>query len=89
MAEVLVLVDHVDGEIKKNTYEMLTAARRLASVGCAVSTGCTSSSGSSSASRSGESRLTMPENESGRSEAVRPRRARTRWRSSARLTSWK
>jgi electron transfer flavoprotein alpha subunit len=27
--EVLVLVDHVDGEIKKNTYEMLTAARRL------------------------------------------------------------
>ena len=29
MAEVLVLVDHVDGEIKKNTYEMLTAARRL------------------------------------------------------------
>jgi electron transfer flavoprotein alpha subunit len=29
MAEVLVLVDHVDGEIKKNTYEMLTAARRV------------------------------------------------------------
>jgi electron transfer flavoprotein alpha subunit len=29
MSEVLVLVDHVDGEIKKNTYEMLTAARRL------------------------------------------------------------
>ena len=29
MAEVLVLVDHVDGEIKKNTYEMLTAARAL------------------------------------------------------------
>ena len=29
MAEVLVLVDHVDGEIKKNTYEMLTAARGL------------------------------------------------------------
>jgi electron transfer flavoprotein alpha subunit len=29
MAEVLVLVDHVDGEIKKNTYEMLNAARRI------------------------------------------------------------
>ena len=29
MSEVLVLVDHVDGEIKKNTYEMLTAARGL------------------------------------------------------------
>jgi electron transfer flavoprotein alpha subunit len=29
MAEVLVLVDHVDGEIKKVTYELLTAARTL------------------------------------------------------------
>jgi len=29
MAEVLVLVDHVEGEIKKTTYEMLTAARAL------------------------------------------------------------
>ena len=29
MAEVLVLVDHVDGEIKKATYELLTAARAL------------------------------------------------------------
>ena len=29
MAEVLVLVDHVDGEIKKVTYELLTAARAL------------------------------------------------------------
>ncbi|HVL84182.1 MAG TPA: electron transfer flavoprotein subunit alpha/FixB family protein [Pseudonocardia sp.] len=29
MAEVLVLVDHVDGEIKKSTYELLTAARAL------------------------------------------------------------
>ena len=29
MAEVLVLVDHVDGEIKKNTYEMLTVARTV------------------------------------------------------------
>ena len=28
MAEVLVLVDHVEGEIKKATYELLTAARR-------------------------------------------------------------
>ncbi len=27
MAEVLVLVDHVDGEVKKSTYELLTAAR--------------------------------------------------------------
>jgi electron transfer flavoprotein alpha subunit len=29
MAEVLVLVDHVEGEIKKATYELLTAARVL------------------------------------------------------------
>ncbi|WP_116046578.1 electron transfer flavoprotein subunit alpha/FixB family protein [Amycolatopsis palatopharyngis] len=29
MAEVLVLVDHVDGEVKKVTYELLTAAREL------------------------------------------------------------
>ncbi|MBO4238944.1 electron transfer flavoprotein subunit alpha/FixB family protein [Pseudonocardia alni] len=29
MAEVLVLVDHVDGDIKKTTYELLTAARAL------------------------------------------------------------
>jgi electron transfer flavoprotein alpha subunit len=29
MAEVLVLVDHVEGELKKSTYELLTAARRL------------------------------------------------------------
>ncbi|HVK23474.1 MAG TPA: electron transfer flavoprotein subunit alpha/FixB family protein [Actinokineospora sp.] len=29
MSEVLVLVDHVDGEIKKVTFELLTAARRL------------------------------------------------------------
>ncbi|RCV51243.1 electron transfer flavoprotein subunit alpha/FixB family protein [Marinitenerispora sediminis] len=29
MAEVLVLVDHVDGEVKKVTTELLTAARRL------------------------------------------------------------
>ena len=29
MAEVLVLVDHVEGEIKKTTYELLTAARSL------------------------------------------------------------
>ncbi|OLL73730.1 Electron transfer flavoprotein, alpha subunit [Pseudonocardia sp. Ae168_Ps1] len=29
MAEVLVLVDHTDGEIKKTTYEMLTASRAL------------------------------------------------------------
>src|SRR5690242_16837496 len=29
MAEVLVLVDHVEGEIKKTTFEMLTAARAL------------------------------------------------------------
>ncbi|MFI0468230.1 electron transfer flavoprotein subunit alpha/FixB family protein [Saccharopolyspora sp. 5N102] len=29
MAEVLVLVDHVDGEVKKVTHELLTAARRL------------------------------------------------------------
>jgi electron transfer flavoprotein alpha subunit len=29
MAEVLVLVDHVEGEIKKSTYELLTAARVL------------------------------------------------------------
>jgi electron transfer flavoprotein alpha subunit len=29
MAEVLVLVDHVDGEVKKVTYELLTAAREI------------------------------------------------------------
>ena len=29
MSEVLVLVDHVEGEIKKSTYELLTAARVL------------------------------------------------------------
>jgi len=29
MTEVLVLVDHVEGEIKKSTYELLTAARAL------------------------------------------------------------
>jgi electron transfer flavoprotein alpha subunit len=29
MAEVLVLVDHLEGEIKKSTYELLTAARTL------------------------------------------------------------
>lgn len=29
MAEVLVLVDHVEGEIKKSTFELLTAARGL------------------------------------------------------------
>ena len=29
MSEVLVLVDHVDGEVKKVSYELLTAARRL------------------------------------------------------------
>src|SRR5699024_11890070 len=29
MAEVLVLVDHVDGEVKKSTAELLTAARRI------------------------------------------------------------
>ena len=29
MSEVLVLIDHVDGEVKKPTYELLTIARRL------------------------------------------------------------
>ncbi|BBG04168.1 MULTISPECIES: electron transfer flavoprotein subunit alpha/FixB family protein [Pseudonocardia] len=29
MTEVLVLVDHVDGDVKKTTYELLTAARAL------------------------------------------------------------
>src|SRR4051794_9345496 len=29
MAEVLVLVDHIDGELKKVTAELLTAAREL------------------------------------------------------------
>jgi len=29
MSEVLVLVDHADGEVKKPTYELLTIARRL------------------------------------------------------------
>ena len=29
MSEVLVVVDHADGEVKKPTYELLTIARRL------------------------------------------------------------
>src|SRR5689334_10512645 len=29
MSEVLVLVDEIDGEVKKVTFELLTAARRL------------------------------------------------------------
>ena len=29
MAEVLVLVDHLDGQVKKSTYELLAAARPL------------------------------------------------------------
>jgi electron transfer flavoprotein alpha subunit len=29
MSEVLVLIDHVDGEVKKPTYELLTIAKRL------------------------------------------------------------
>ena len=29
MAEILVLVDHLEGKIKKSTYELLTAARAL------------------------------------------------------------
>ena len=29
MAEVLILVDHLDGQVKKSTYELLTAARLL------------------------------------------------------------
>ncbi|ANY05667.1 electron transfer flavoprotein subunit alpha/FixB family protein [Pseudonocardia sp. HH130630-07] len=36
MAEVLVLVDHTDGSIKKTTYEMLTAARALGSPSAVV-----------------------------------------------------
>ena len=36
MAEVLVLVDHVDGDIKKTTYELLTAARALGSPSAVV-----------------------------------------------------
>ena len=29
MSEVLVLIDHADGEVKKPTYELLTIAKRL------------------------------------------------------------
>ena len=29
MSEVLVVIDHADGEVKKPTYELLTIARRL------------------------------------------------------------
>ncbi|GAB3476431.1 electron transfer flavoprotein subunit alpha/FixB family protein [Amycolatopsis cihanbeyliensis] len=36
MAEVLVLVDHVDGEVKKVTYELLTAARALGEAAAVV-----------------------------------------------------
>ncbi|QUQ71344.1 electron transfer flavoprotein subunit alpha/FixB family protein [Kutzneria sp. CA-103260] len=36
MAEVLVLVDHVDGEVKKVTHELLTAGRRLGEASAVV-----------------------------------------------------
>ncbi|MBC3191818.1 electron transfer flavoprotein subunit alpha/FixB family protein [Pseudonocardia sp. C8] len=36
MAEVLVLVDHVDGDVKKTTYELLTAAKALGSPSAVV-----------------------------------------------------
>ncbi|GAA3433168.1 electron transfer flavoprotein subunit alpha/FixB family protein [Kutzneria kofuensis] len=36
MAEVLVLVDHVDGEVKKVTNELLTAARRIGEASAVV-----------------------------------------------------
>ncbi|MGB3439722.1 MAG: electron transfer flavoprotein subunit alpha/FixB family protein [Actinophytocola sp.] len=36
MAEVLVLVDHVDGEVKKVTFELLTAAREIGSPSAVV-----------------------------------------------------
>jgi electron transfer flavoprotein alpha subunit len=36
MAEVLVLVDHADGEVKKVTYELLTAARQLGDAAAVV-----------------------------------------------------
>jgi electron transfer flavoprotein alpha subunit len=36
MAEVLVLVDHVDGEVKKVTHELLTAARRIGEASAVV-----------------------------------------------------
>jgi len=29
MSEVLVLIDHVDGAVRKPTYELLTIAKRL------------------------------------------------------------
>ncbi|MBO0872983.1 MAG: electron transfer flavoprotein subunit alpha/FixB family protein [Pseudonocardia sp.] len=44
MSEVLVLVDHADGEIKKVTYELLTAARALGEPS-AVVTGAPGSAG--------------------------------------------
>ena len=34
MAEVLVLVDHVDGQVRKSTAEALTAAARLGEPEC-------------------------------------------------------
>jgi electron transfer flavoprotein alpha subunit len=36
MSEVLVLVDHADGEVKKATFELLTAARRLGDAAAVV-----------------------------------------------------
>jgi electron transfer flavoprotein alpha subunit len=36
MSEVLVLVDHVDGEVKKSTLELLTAARRIGEASAVV-----------------------------------------------------
>ena len=36
MAEVLVLVDHVDGEVRKVTYELLTLARHVGEASAVV-----------------------------------------------------
>ena len=40
MAEVLVLVDHLDGQVKKSTYELLTAARSRGEPSAVVVPGC-------------------------------------------------
>ena len=40
MAEVLVLVDHVEGEIKKSTFELLTAARTLGEPSASLNSSC-------------------------------------------------
>ena len=59
MAEVLVLVDHVDGTPKKVTYELLTLARELGTPS-AVVLGKGASTAAEKLCRSSVSALSLP-----------------------------